>query len=95
MPLPRCSGSHPSRPHRSAAVAQAGGHVSEDLPTLVTTREAATLLKTKPAAVRVRVSRGQLTPVAQTTDGGLLFALTDIFDAPQNHRLHDKDVHAV
>lgn len=69
--------------------------MSDELPVLLTTREAATLLKTGASAVRVRVTRGELHPVAQTADGGLLFALADIFDAPQNRRLHDKDAHAV
>jgi hypothetical protein len=66
-----------------------------DLPVLVTTREAAALLKTGPAAVRVRVLRGQLQAVAQTINGGLLFALPDVTDAPVNRRVRDKDAHAV
>lgn len=69
--------------------------MTDDLPILVTVAEAATLTKTGPAAIRVRVHRGQLRPVAQTSRGHLLFALTDVMDTPTNRRLRDSDAHAV
>lgn len=67
----------------------------DELPVLVTTAEAAALTKTGAAAIRVRVHRGQLQPVAKTSRGHLLFRLADIFDTPPNQRLRDKDAHAV
>lgn len=67
----------------------------DELPVLVTTAEAAALAKTGPAAIRVRVHRGQLRPVAKTPHGQMLFALTDVFDTPPNRRSRDKDAHAV
>ena len=67
----------------------------DDLPVLVTTKEAAVLLHIEPSAVRVRVHRGDLQPQARTSDGTLLFALTDIFDAPRNRRMRDSAAHTM
>jgi len=67
----------------------------DDLPVLLTTGEVAALAKTGPAAVRVRVHRRQLRPVARTGSGVLLFRLEDVMDTPINRRLRDKDSHAV
>lgn len=67
----------------------------EELPVLLTTSEAAALMKTGPAAVRVRKHRGQLKAVARTGSGELLFPLEQVMAAPQNRRLRDKDAHAV
>lgn len=67
----------------------------EDLPVLLTTAEAAALARTGTSAIRVRVHRGQLRPVARTGSGGLLFALADVMNTPTNRRSRDKDAHAV
>lgn len=66
-----------------------------DLPILVSTKEAAVLLKMGEPAVRQRVGTGQLAPVAQTAHGGHLFRLEDVLQQPKNRRLGDRDVHAV
>lgn len=67
----------------------------DELPVLLTVEEAATLCKTGPSAIRVRVHRGQLRPVAKTGRGHLLFALADVMNAAPNRRMRDKGAHAV
>jgi len=68
---------------------------TDDLPVLLTTGEVAVLAKTGPAAIRVRVHRGQLRPVARSGSGELLFRLEDAMETPINRRLRDRDAHAV
>lgn len=66
-----------------------------NLPVLLTTEEVAILLKVGPSAVRGRVSRGELQPVAQTPHGHHLFLLEDAMEAPISGRLGDRDARTV
>lgn len=66
-----------------------------NLPVLLTTREAALLLKMGPNGVTARVGRGELQPVAQTPAGEHLFLLEDVMEAPISRRLGDRDAHTV
>lgn len=66
-----------------------------NLPVLLTTEEAAALLKVGPPAVRGRVSRGELQPVAQNPQGHHLFLLEDVMEQPISGRLGDRDARTV
>jgi hypothetical protein len=66
-----------------------------NLPTLVTTKEAAILLKMGPAGVRARVGQGELQPVAQTATSEHLFLLEDVMEQPISRRLGDRDARTV
>lgn len=55
--------------------------MSDDLPVLLTTKEAAVLLHLTPAGVR---ARDDLAPVGRTGHGEYLFPLAAVMQAPKN-----------